>query len=387
MADDGQGGSVQIPSYLISKYDGQQLKDCISGVSTLAGCTGQDYVVVKLSWDLPKPDNRVEWELWTSADDSGGMAFKDEFEPASMLLGSHSLFTPRYFIYDGNVLRCTQQGEPCGNQCAYGGKYCNPDPNHNLNTGLSGADVVQENLRRICIWKQANATYATSFGKQWWDYVSLFNKQCWSQSQAPAVMKQCSDSTQLKTGLDPLKTAGCITASNVGPSTAPTDNSLLAFEVASRSKSNIFITPTVVVNGVIERGGTNQAAVLTTICNGYLDGTQPEVCKCTQLATLAIPNCVAITSQTGVAPVGARTANSGTGSAGVSYGNLGLIIGAVVLVIGSIALFGYIRNKRRHEERLRSEVRNILQEYMPLNDDMPLNDTIGEVDGENDAVI
>ena len=78
-ADDGQGGSVQIPSYLISKYDGQQLKDCISGVSTLAGCTGQDYVVVKLSWDLPKPDNRVEWELWTSADDSGGMVRFDSF--------------------------------------------------------------------------------------------------------------------------------------------------------------------------------------------------------------------------------------------------------------------------------------------------------------------
>ncbi len=78
MADDGYGKTIQIPSYIISKYDAQQIKDCIAGRGTL--CTGgSSQVQVKLSWDLPKPDDTVEWEMWTSSDDYSGVAFKCEF--------------------------------------------------------------------------------------------------------------------------------------------------------------------------------------------------------------------------------------------------------------------------------------------------------------------
>jgi hypothetical protein len=45
-------------------------------------------------------------------------------------------------------------GTACGNQCINSGKYCAVDPGHDLNTGISGADVARENLRQICIQRQ-----------------------------------------------------------------------------------------------------------------------------------------------------------------------------------------------------------------------------------------
>lgn len=45
----------------------------------------------------------------------------------------------------------------------------------------------------------------------------------------------------------------------------------------SQGKNSIVIVPTVFVNNVAERGGISTPAVLSTICAGYADGTEPEV--------------------------------------------------------------------------------------------------------------
>merc|ERR1719431_1724500 len=61
MADDGTGDSVLIPSILISHWDGLALN------SHLQDESGLD-VEIEISWGLPRPDGRVEWELWTSSE-------------------------------------------------------------------------------------------------------------------------------------------------------------------------------------------------------------------------------------------------------------------------------------------------------------------------------
>lgn len=55
MTDDGKGTEIHIPSYLISKAEGDLIK------KTLA--EGR-HVVVKASLEITHPDNRVEYELW-----------------------------------------------------------------------------------------------------------------------------------------------------------------------------------------------------------------------------------------------------------------------------------------------------------------------------------
>jgi len=56
MADDGLGDSVAIPSIIIGRLDGLVLKSNVEDVSGLD-------VEIEISWGLPRPDGRVEWEM------------------------------------------------------------------------------------------------------------------------------------------------------------------------------------------------------------------------------------------------------------------------------------------------------------------------------------
>ena len=63
------------------------------------------------------------------------------------------MFTPYYYIYDG--IRSGCQGESgenqCYNLCSNNGRYCAVDPDNDLDVGVSGADVVAESLKYMCI--------------------------------------------------------------------------------------------------------------------------------------------------------------------------------------------------------------------------------------------
>jgi len=62
MADDGTGHSINIPSFMIRKEDGEKIKDTLMG----RGVNPQ-HVYVKAELEIAHPDNRVEYELWYSS--------------------------------------------------------------------------------------------------------------------------------------------------------------------------------------------------------------------------------------------------------------------------------------------------------------------------------
>lgn len=51
-----------------------------------------------MTWSLPTPDDRVEWSLWTSSNDSSSQALKSEFKETMTALGQHQYFTPYYQV-------------------------------------------------------------------------------------------------------------------------------------------------------------------------------------------------------------------------------------------------------------------------------------------------
>lgn len=59
MADDGTGHSINIPSFIIRKKDGNIIKDTIINNPTKT-------VYLKAELEIIHPDNRVEYELWYS---------------------------------------------------------------------------------------------------------------------------------------------------------------------------------------------------------------------------------------------------------------------------------------------------------------------------------
>ena len=80
-----------------------------------------------------------------------------------------------------NVPTTTTNGSkhwPCGRQCTNSGRYCSVDPEYDLEIGLDGLDVVQENLRSLCVWEYDKTEVGNGDDILWWDYAVLWFVEC-----------------------------------------------------------------------------------------------------------------------------------------------------------------------------------------------------------------
>ena len=75
MTDDGTGGGLKIPSMLISRMDGKKLLDFLKTASE----EELKQVTIMASFDLNKPDNRVEYDLWYTTSNDRALDFLVEF--------------------------------------------------------------------------------------------------------------------------------------------------------------------------------------------------------------------------------------------------------------------------------------------------------------------
>lgn len=98
LSDDGTGGGIRIPSMLISKKDGQKL---ISFIST---ATPEELaqIVIIASFDIDKPDDRVEYDIWYTSSNNRALDFIEEFAITDRELGESVLMTPHFIFW-----RCT----------------------------------------------------------------------------------------------------------------------------------------------------------------------------------------------------------------------------------------------------------------------------------------
>ncbi len=290
MADDGTGGTITIPSFIVSDYDGEVLRQGIRQEATYGP------VYITMAWEVPQLE-KVNYELWTSSEDHNGAEFKRDFQEVALDLIEKTNFRPRYFIYDGDAQGCTRPGVTCRDQCILGDKYCAPDPDGQLNEKLSGADVVKENLRQMCVWKVLTDEVIANGGKnnepliKWWCYVNKFANDCYGEDavmDSSESFAQCAEKTLSAVGISKEKVDACI-ASSGGVATTCSGgsncrNSMLEKEILDRSNYGIITLPTIVVNGVVLRGesessgGAAEALAARAICRAFALGFQPDVC-------------------------------------------------------------------------------------------------------------
>jgi len=275
MADDGTGSDIFVPSVLITLADGAVLKSYVQDPNAIGS------VLVSMSWTMPHPDGRVEWQLWTSSNDPQAREFKTIFGPVAAAIGPASYFEPHYFILPGAVYGCTQASRPCGNQCTDDGRYCATDPDGSISDGISGLDVVQENLRQMCLFRHLNDT---GRGQLWWDYVSQFITDCCQPADfltgpctSTAWSAQCS--YNVMTSLN-------IASSVIQTCEANDMTTLFDAEIFLRDMSGIFFLPTLTINQAAFRGtlicndplNAHTCGPLEAICAGYESGTSPAAC-------------------------------------------------------------------------------------------------------------
>jgi len=282
---------LTIPSSLIQKRLGDQIKAAMKA--------NNGRVVLEMDWreSLPHPDDRVEWEMWTTGADACGAScerqskFKVEFAKTAKNLekGGFTKFSPHYLTWKcaGDV----QLFPNCRSDCINEGRYCSPGfrllknetargPNDIPLTAndfiyYSGAAIVTENLRQLCIHHVATEM---AMPWLWWDYVSLFSERCTMRSGS--FGESCSKSISTMLGIDTRKMEMC-----VGNVTANVENDALEVEMRAQQdkedsgRGAVRILPTVVINTNQYRGHLDSQSILSALCSGFQETTEPpEYC-------------------------------------------------------------------------------------------------------------
>ena len=280
---------LRIPSSLIQKKLGDQLKAAMKEYGT---------VVLEMDWreTIPHPDSRVEWEMWTTGADACGSScerqaqFKVEFAKTARRLEEEGFtkFNPHYLTW-----RCAgdvQLFPNCMYDCINNGRYCSPgfrllkdedlDPNEvplddNDYLIYRGADIVQENLRQLCVHRVAVGMAQPWL---WWDYASLFAERC--TMKGGSFGETCSRSVMSAVGIDQGGVDAC-----VGDVEADATNDALEAELGYQQDAEdsgrgaVRILPTIVINTDQYRGHIDAPAILSALCSGFKETTEPpEFC-------------------------------------------------------------------------------------------------------------
>jgi PA domain len=350
MADDGSGGDISIPSFLLYKRDADKFIEELKANRPLQ---------VEMSWSMPQPDGRVEYELFTTPTDPVSKSFLLQWQKVAIALGNRSYFTPHMFIYDGVRAGCQGANgtSNCYNLCTNSGRYCGTDPDNDLNAGISGADVVRESLRRICIWNIYGAP--DGIGRKYWQYMEQFNVRC---NTADYFMEiDCIKDVYKHSDIDGDRVESCMIDSGI--TTSDTINNKLEKEIEQQSKQGVIIIPSAFVNGAVIRGALNVNNIFSAICSGFADGTAPDVCRCNGCADV-------------IGCIDNKLVCKGGSTGGVSYTtypsdedhiSYRSFTVSILLLVGTLSTIGFMYYKRS-QETVRSHVRDILAEYMPLQD-------------------
>jgi len=363
MADDGSGSDISIPSFLMFKQDSDPVIEALKGNKT---------VRMEMAWALPTPNTVVEYDLFTTPTDTVSRSIQESFKIAAEALGQQAKFSPHMYIYDGVKAGCVSEDgqNECYNLCTNNGRYCATDPDDDLDSGISGADVVKESLRRVCIW---NLYGKDGVGSPWWDYSVEFMHRC--TEPAYFISDDCiKDAMGHVDQIEFGRVQACM--DNAGGLEGDKTNSLLESTLAEKEASGVIIVPSFYVNNAAIRGALSFSTVFRAICAGFAQGSEPEVCQ-TCAYCVDEYGCVADNGKCavqGVQPTGL--------AAPVPAYLFAPIMAVVVLVFTCAGLIIY----RRQQNQMHAQVRGILAEYMPLdaNNKAQQDTSIGieDTDGE-----
>lgn len=100
------------------------------------------------SFEIGRPDNRVEYDIWYSSSSQRALDFIVDFQKIDELFDRSVLMTPHFKFWECKDCDSDFTSE----NCWANGKYCAIDSNHPT---LSGRDIMTEDLRQLCVYNIA----------------------------------------------------------------------------------------------------------------------------------------------------------------------------------------------------------------------------------------
>jgi len=327
MSDNGAGGNLYIPSLLISMDDGALIKEFINNRQFTR------YVAMNIRFELPRVIDVVNYEIWISSGSPKALEFVNEFaKTGKKFKKENAVFTPHYVMW--YCPHCAASGYTTDDpNCLSGGKYCAPDPD---NSGpLTGRDVLYEDLREICVFKQADENKHKY--DMWFNYMHKLNTTC-----SEAITEKCSYSAMDKAKVDTKKVKNCVTDSFEGENPALNDNHLLRKQRKAWNEIRLAFYPAITINNMTYRGDLESEAVFSAICAGFEYDFRPKVC---------IPN------------------NDDDNSE--SFMSTGTVVLIVLLCFGGVAVILLAYSwwiRREYKDEMRRQLSDAVHQYIALSE-------------------
>ncbi|MCK9580836.1 MAG: hypothetical protein M0Q92_10375 [Methanoregula sp.] len=126
---------------------------------------------------------------------------------------------------------------------------------------LHGVSEAKEDAFQACVLKTEPGKY--------WEYLRMFNEQCYPQWQNSAALETCRVNVTSTLGIDHASAVSC---------SAGTDAvELLKTDADASIANNAGGSPTLIINGIKYSGARNPEAFKQAICNSF--ETAPEECQ------------------------------------------------------------------------------------------------------------
>ena len=329
MSDDGTGGGIRIPSMLIGENDGLKLINWFESASD----EDLDKIVMMSDFVLPEYQT-VNYDFWFTSSSDRALSFLEDFQKMNEKLEGLVNFTPHYVFWE-----CTNCDQTyLDNDCYGNGKYCALEPS---NANIRGQEIVEEDLRQLCIWEQAVAQNNTNL---WWKYIQKVHSKCYS-----VINRDCSQRAHKALGIDWETTSQCLKNSFSGKDWTGknTYNTKIDSEISYWKQYGTNIYPSIVINQKTYRGQIEPLSVYNALCAGFTD--PPEQCY----KTLHLKKEVEV----GVLPEELED----------------ISVGAVIAAVAAIILLNVIvvyccrrRAKREMANEMQLEIESAVSQYFAL---------------------
>ena len=259
MANDGSPDDITIPSLFLARLDANAIKDTLKANTE---------VKIVLDWKMPQTHKLVEYNIWMTP-----VTDLSDFRKIAMALGDGVKFTPHMWITDGllGVCRPPNAVAGCADICTNDGRYCAASSSDNH--GILGSSIVEESLRRLCIWQLVGAV-SPSDGDKWWNYTHQFQNRCMSFKQFSNP--ECIQDSYQRSGLNETLISECMRLS--GGLESNETNHLFEAELVARTEATVVDVPALFVNNVTITGHMSALNLFRAICAGYNTGSAPEIC-------------------------------------------------------------------------------------------------------------
>lgn len=251
MIDDGTGKDIEIPAVLISRTDGDIIKDYLRK-NQMEELRPQFI----LDFELPKA-LITNFEIIWSSTNLEIYELLRELKPALLSFAPGTLnFFPIYYMQSHpdfipkNKLEGKEPKEINLPDCFGNGHYCYFFDSESLDLGVyEGQTVLEEDLRQICIFKERKNPNITEF----LDYAIEFHTSCLNIT-SPLFTSACSEKSMKNIGYDAEKIKSinkCVSDSFELPKRTDwwkSENEILRKERKFLRKMNVILNPSMIVN-------------------------------------------------------------------------------------------------------------------------------------------